>query len=590
MKFKIVSLLVLIWMAMWSIIATAQPEILTVNAYLSTNGVHAGSKFQAAVVVKLDEPWHINSADPHDEFVIPTELHIARSEDYQITKIHYPAHEEKTFAFSDEALAVYDGEIVIVIDGEIAADIAGSVMLHGSLRYQGCNDQLCLPPAETSFTLVIPILPENEPLIFRNEHHFSHLTTDLEKSGESFNVGQSFTQKGIFLTFLLIFLGGLGLNLTPCVYPLIPITISYFGGQTAGKSGKRLLLALVYVLGIAVVNSALGTAAALTGGLLGSLMTNPVVLLVIAGILVALSLSMFGVYEFGVPSFLMTMSGGSRSGYAGALLMGLTMGIVAAPCIGPFVIGLLTYVASTGNPVIGFSMFFTLSLGLGLPFIFLAFFSSKIERLPRSGEWMVGVRTIFGLVLLGMALYFLQPLIPEGIYAWIFPLYMIGSGVYLLMFNRAGENTRGFVLLKRLIAVAVIIAGTWFLKPEPMAAEEMAWQSYSETAYKAALKSGQPVIIDFSADWCIPCKEMDKLTFTDPAIIDFSRKFQLLKVDLTASANSEIMRLRERFDIRGVPTILFIDKEGNELPDLRTLGFEKPQLFLEKMKKTVAEQ
>lgn len=589
MKFKIIAQLVLIGIIALPGLVGAQPEILTVNAYLSTNGVHAGSKFQAAVVVKLDEPWHINSADPHDEFVIPTELHIVLSKDYQITKIHYPAHEEKTFAFSDEALAVYDGEIVIIIDGEMAADIAESVTLHGSLSYQGCNDQLCLPPAETSFTLVIPILPENEPLIFRNEHYFSHLTTDSAGSKAPFDVSDSFARKGVVLTFLLIFLGGLGLNLTPCVYPLIPITMSYFGGQTAGKSGKRLLLALVYVLGIAVVNSALGTAAALTGGLLGSLMTNPVVLLVIAGILVALSLSMFGVYEFGAPSFLMNLSGGSRTGYFGALLMGLTMGIVAAPCIGPFVIGLLTYVASTGNPFIGFSMFFTLSLGLGLPFIFLAFFSSQIERLPRSGEWMVDVRTIFGLVLLGMALYFLQPLIPEGIYAWIFPLYMIGSGVYLLIFNRAGENSRGFVLLKRLIAVVVIIVGTWLLKPESLAAEEMAWQSYSEKAYKAALQSGQPVIIDFSADWCIPCKEMDNSTFTDPGVINLSRKFQLIKVDLTSGSGPEIARLRERFDIRGVPTILFIDKEGKELSDLRTLGFEEPELFLEKMKKTVAE-
>lgn len=588
MKFKIVSLLVLIGIIALPGSATAQPEILTVNAYLSTNGVHAGSKFQAAVVVKLDEPWHINSADPDDEFVIPTELHIAQSEDYQISKIHYPAHEEKTFAFSDEALAVYDGEIVIIIDGMIAADIAGSVTLHGSLRYQGCNDQLCLPPTETAFTLVVPILSENELLIFRNEHYFRNLSTDSAESKEPFDVSNSFARKGVFLTFLLIFLGGLGLNLTPCVYPLIPITMSYFGGQTAGKSGKRLLLALLYVLGIAIVNSALGTAAALTGGLLGSLMTNPVVLLIIAGILVALSLSMFGVYEFGVPSFLMNMSGGSRSGYFGALLMGLTMGIVAAPCIGPFVIGLLTYVASTGNPIIGFSMFFTLSLGLGLPFIFLAFFSSKIERLPRSGEWMVGVRIIFGLVLLGMALYFLQPLIPEGIYAWIFPLYMIGSGVYLMIFNRAGENSRGFVLFKRLIAVVVIIAGTWLLKPEPVSAQEMAWQPYSEDIYRAALKSGQPMIIDFYADWCIPCKEMDNLTFTDPAVIDLSRHFQLLKVDLTASANPEIRHLREKFEIKGVPTILFIDSQGNERDDLRVLGFEKPEHFIVKMKKTLS--
>lgn len=588
MKPKMVTLLVLFWLIAVPGSASAQPEILNITAYLSTNGVHAGAEFQAAVVVTLREPWHINSANPGDEFVIPTVLQVSESDDYQITKIVYPAHEEKIFAFYDEPLAVYKGEVVIIVEGILAEDVAGRVTLRGRLSYQGCDDQVCLAPAETVFLLEIPVLSADAPVIFQNEQYFRSLTSGSEESNAFFDVNNSFARKGMVITFLLIFLGGLGLNLTPCVYPLIPITVSYFGGQTAGKSGKRLLLALLYVLGIAVVNSALGTAAALTGGLLGSLMTNPVVLLIIAGILVALALSMFGVYEFSAPSFLMNLSGGSRTGYFGALLMGLTMGIVAAPCIGPFVVGLLTYVASTGNPMIGFSMFFTLSLGLGLPFIFLAFFSSKIERLPRSGEWMVGVRTIFGLVLLGMTLYFLQPLIPDGIYGWLFPLYMIGAGVYLLIFNRTGENTRGFVMFKRLIAVAVIIAGTWFLKPEPVSGQEMAWQPYSENLYQAALIVGEPIIIDFYADWCIPCREMDNVTFTDPAVIDLSRQFRLLKVDLTAAVSPEIRRLREKFEIKGVPTILFIDQKGNERDDLRVLGFEKPEHFIVKMKNTLS--
>ncbi|HDP67708.1 MAG TPA: thiol:disulfide interchange protein [Candidatus Marinimicrobia bacterium] len=588
MRRKIVILLILFWLIAVPGSVSAQPEILNITTYLSTNGVHAGAEFQAAVVVILREPWHINSANPGDEFVIPTVLQVSESDDYQITKIVYPAHEEKIFAFYDEPLAVYKGEVVIIVEGILAEDVAGSVTLRGRLSYQGCNDQLCLAPAEMAFFMEIPVLSADAPVIFQNEHYFRSRTTGSEESSAFFDVNTSFARKGMVITFLLIFLGGLGLNLTPCVYPLIPITVSYFGGQTAGKSGKRLLLALLYVLGIAVVNSALGTAAALTGGLLGSLMTNPVVLLIIAGILVALALSMFGVYELSAPSFLMNLSGGSRTGYFGALSMGLTMGIVAAPCIGPFVVGLLTYVASTGNPMIGFSMFFTLSLGLGLPFIFLAFFSSKIERLPRSGEWMVGVRTIFGLVLLGMALYFLQPLIPDGIYGWLFPLYMIGAGVYLLIFNRTGENTRGFVMFKRLIAVAVIIAGTWFLKPEPVSGQEMAWQPYSENLYQAALIAGQPIIIDFYADWCIPCREMDNVTFTDPAVIDLSRQFRLLKVDLTAAVSPEIRRLREKFEIKGVPTILFIDQKGNERDDLRVLGFEKPEHFIVKMKNTLS--
>ena len=588
MKFKFKVSLLIALVALSFVFINAQPEILKIDSYLATNGVYAGGEFQIAVVPRLIEPWHINSATPEDEFVIATELRIQESKNYKISNIHYPSHKMKTFAFYDEALAVYEGDIVIIVTGKIANGVSGSVNLSGNLFYQGCNDQVCLPPTETPFSLGIPILANSESVQFQHVEYFEGMVMSDKSSSDTFDVGNSFARKGIIVTFLLIFLGGLGLNLTPCVYPLIPITMSYFGGQTTGKSGRRLLLAILYVIGIAIVNSALGTLAALTGGLLGSFMTNPVVLIVIAGVLIALSLSMFGVYEFGVPSFLMNMGGGSRTGYFGALIMGLTMGIVAAPCIGPFVIGLLTYVASTGNPFIGFSMFFTLSLGLGIPFIFLAFFSSKIDNLPRSGEWMVGVRIIFGLIMVGMALYFVHPLIPEKVYSVLFPLYLIGSGIYLLVFNKSGEKTKGFLVFKKLIAIVAIILGTWSLKPNSTSAEEMAWRPYQENVYKNAIKSGKPLIIDFYADWCIPCKEMDKLTFTDPGVITLSDQFNLLKVDLTSAASPEVIHLKNQFNIKGVPSILFIDKNGNELSELRTLGFEKPELFLARMNKTLS--
>jgi thiol:disulfide interchange protein DsbD len=563
--------------------------ILDIRTYLSTSGVYINSSFQAAVVVSLKDPWHINSATPADEFSIATQLRFPESDQWEITDIHYPPHLMKTFAFFDEALAVYEGEIVIVITGKLSSGVSGSFQLNGALSYQGCSDQVCLPPQETAFSMEIPILSNMESVIFQNEDFFGGFVQTSEKSSDTFDVSESFARKGILITFLLIFLGGLGLNLTPCVYPLIPITVSYFGGQTAGKSGKRLLMAILYVLGIAIVNSALGTLAALTGGLLGAFMTNPIVLIAIAGILIALSLSMFGVYEFGVPSFLMNIGGGSRTGYLGALLMGLTMGIVAAPCIGPFVIGLLTYVASTGNPFIGFSMFFTLSMGLGLPFIFLAFFSNKIDSLPRSGEWMVGIRIIFGLILVGMALYFVHPLIPEYIYIYLFPLYVVVSGIYLLLFNKSGENAKGFTFFKRIVAIVAIILGTWLIKPESAPVEKMAWQPYQENIYNTAVESGKPIIIDFSADWCIPCKEIDKLTFTDPGVIGLAGQFNLLKVDLTSSASSEVIQLKEQFNIKGVPTILFIDRKGREITALRTLGFEKPEFFITKMNKTITQ-
>ena len=184
-------------------------------------------------------------------------------------------------------------------------------------------------------------------------------------------------------TLLGIFVGGMALNLTPCVYPLLPITVSYFGGKSGQGQGRLLVHGLFYLVGLALTNSTLGVAAALTGGLMGAMLQNPLVLLAVAVILVFFATSLFGFWELRLPGSLTQAASKSYAGYFGSLFMGLTLGLVAAPCIGPFVLGLLTWVASLGSPWLGFLVFFTLSLGLGLPLFILAMFSGSLEKLPR---------------------------------------------------------------------------------------------------------------------------------------------------------------------------------------------------------------
>src|SRR5210317_1698021 len=216
-------------------------------------------------------------------------------------------------------------------------------------------------------------------------------------------------------TLLGIFAGGIALNLTPCVYPLIPITVSYFGGKTGSAREKLYLHGACYIGGLGVTNSMLGVTAALTGGLMGAMLQNPFILGAIAAILIFFATSLFGLWELRLPYWLTRAASKSYSGYFGSLFMGTTLGVVAAPCIGPFVLGLLTWVAGMGNPWLGFLIFFTLSLGLGLPLFFLAMFSGKLDKLPRSGEWMVWIRKLMGWVLVGMAAYFIRPLLPSTI-------------------------------------------------------------------------------------------------------------------------------------------------------------------------------
>lgn len=578
-----------------------QEEIISLETRTATDAVSAGQEFKLAVLINIKHPWHINSWKPLDEFSIPSELTFEESEAYSITDISYPEHELVTLSISDEPAALYEGNIKIIVTGKVSENLNKSLTIIGNFHYQGCNNTSCLPPMDKAIALEIPV--QNNPSLIKNinENIFSSTSKiipeeqiseqAIESESEGFNVSKSFAEKGVFLTYLLILLGGLGLVLTPCVYPLIPITMSYFGGQASNSKGKTIVLALFYVLGMAIINSSIGTIAALSGGLLGSFMTNPIVLIFIAGVLLALALSMFGVYEFGLPSFLTNIGGGSKTGYFGALLMGMTMGIVAAPCIGPFVIGLLTYVASTGNPFVGFSMFFTLSLGLGIPFIFLAFASGKISSLPKAGDWMVGVRVIFGLILIGMALYFLHPIIPNQIFAILLPLFLVIAGIYLLVINKAGDSTKGFSIFKKILAILAIFAAGFLAKPEnEIHTEKMAWQKFSMDFYESALESEKPIMIDFFAEWCIPCKELDKKTFTDEAIIELSKNFNLMKVDLTSGAEGDVKILRDKYAVKGVPTIVFINSDGQEIRKLRTLGFVEPEKFIEKMKKTINEK
>ncbi len=558
--------------------STLRVEVLHSQSQYPANGT-----YPILFRLKISTPWYIHGTRDEGEGLIPTLLSFQHSPGVKLEGIRFPEPERKKFEFTSKPVEIFSGHVLVHASLAVSAEAPlGDRVIKGKLSYQACSSTLCRPPEEVSVDLAISIVPQGTPTQTLNQEVF--LLAGAEKAVEGVLPG-IWPGAGFWLSLLGIFIWGLALNLTPCVYPLIPITVSYFGGRSRKASAHSVIHGVLYILGLALTNSMLGVSAALSGGMLGSALQQPATLIFVASVMTILGLSFFGLWEFRIPAALTRVASKNYGGYFGTFFMGLTLGIVAAPCIGPFILALLTYVGQKGDPFLGFLYFFILSLGLGIPLSILGVFSGAIEKLPQSGDWLLWVRKLMGWVLMAMAAYLISPLIPHhlgksGLLAGV----ALAAGIHLGWLDKTGSGLGHFSRVKKLLGICLIGGGILYLISSGYERQGIQWIPYDRNVISSAAREKKLLILDFYADWCGPCVTMDKKVFKDGEVVRLSRNFVTVRLDLTRRQpfQDEILR---QYGVRGVPTVIFLNQEGEEEKSLRVESLVSRFQFLDRMRR-----
>jgi thiol:disulfide interchange protein DsbD len=605
--------------------ALAQAPPPQVKFDLSLKEARSGQEVPGTLIVTFAPGYHAYQNPPSEDYMIPLEVQSA-SKQTIVKRVTYPPGVDAKIGGSEKPVKSYEGTVVVPVV-LVAPKAEGKVELKLAVRYQQCDDDQCFAPGSVTATAALKIVPKPSPPdldqpVSSDPNTASHpdraaggTIADGAGSSPSSGTGDSgttdpavgdggsgaeqnsfgtptqpgtantapdrsqmswlerlqydaFDSGNVGLMVLVAVLAGLLISITPCVYPMIPVTVTYFGNQTAGSRSAKIGLGLMYTLGIAVTYGAIGGVAAAVGGLVGELFTRPWFLFSLAVLMAALGLSMFGAYEIGIPPAISKHLKG-RAGPVGALVMGLLVGVAAAPCAGALVSAFAIRVAETQNVWVGIGFFTAIGLGIGIPFMVLASVSQGAKVLPKSGGWLKTVKVFLGIVVMAFAADFMFKGLgmrsdePRTLIAWTV-FYMLAA-LYVALVDNSG-NSRAITSLKALFALGLgVLAGMSWSDAKGPEAPGIPWIAYTPERFEEAVASGKPIVVDATADWCALCHEIENAVFKPREGVDAMKGVVPLRIDMSTGVDPKyIENARKRFDIKGLPHIIFFAPGGKQ--------------------------
>ena len=489
------------------------------------------------------------------------------------------------------------------------SNIDGIRNVEFALSYQGCSEQgLCYEPYTEFFKFDIDSskLSTAKGKIELKEIKEQVKPQKIEPLSESDSIADTIKHGSVSLILLTFFGFGLLLALTPCTFPMIPIISGVIISQGKGITTKRaFMLSVVYVLAMAVAYTIAGVLAGLFGSNLQAALQTPWVIYSFSAIFVALALSMFGIYELKLPDSLVAKVSSnhhsSRNGYVGVAIMGFLSALIVGPCVAAPLAGALVYIGQTGDALLGGAALFFMSIGMGLPLILVGVSAGKF--MPKPGAWMTMVSAVFGVMMLGVSIWMLERVLDSYIIMLLYSMLGISFSIYLGAFESSAHIFRRSIGMIMFIYSTLLFIGVMggsnsmtkpldFLKSSVSTSANAVKSSHVEFKTVKSIREldnlleanrGKKIMLDFSAEWCAVCKELDKITFADEAVKAKMSEFVLIRADVTEN-NQEQKELSRKYGVFGPPVLIFFDKDSNVISSKTIVGFIEPEAFLKHLK------